>query len=919
MIPLAHIPNLPQTARLGYTDPSRGSVNIPNLAGMVPNAPKVSLGVRDLSGQIAQSYSRSVKSKEPVTIPTNINSPAYEGLANLWQGLASASDSAAKASLAVSTMYDELDKGADQQELAKFSAEVETSFATFQATLQERNDYREWPKDWKENYYQPIVDKYAPMMRSKAGKDAFMMREIKTRAQAESSLIKTTAQQGFQQTKSVLVRDMQRKGARGDYVGVAQVLEANPQYFTPEEKQVWLDDANYGAKDVAMKNFITLNPYDAVGYLEDPKKYPDMTPKERQDYLEDAKRIRDGMTRDSFHEFQRKVQNGMSPQEWETEKKSFRYEKLPPEFQNSLEREWQGDQPTRSEDVATVIGHIKEGASMTFNSPEEHAMYWTGVEAEMSALLKEGQRGSASYYLQRARSATDPVPTDAEEQKKQNAYDKPIRNMTTERLETLKPWIRSLRKDKDNPTKEELETEYRIATEVTIGMEKFLETHRDLDTNKSEDRNKITQEQNRLIRGITGVSLDIAKEQEKVGEPAAPAWQYGVGPMPSRARDRAAAIAGEKQKQEEEITTMPPSATQSPTPQSPTGVIHEFAKPGDQGSGTGETLPGLSSNAASTLLNLNREYEGYYNKAYWDYGQYTIGYGTRAKYPGEVIDKPEAERRMVDELSTHLSNVQNAAAGKFNLTEGQLVALTLFDMNTGLGGKFIKTSSSLDELQSRMRKIVTADGKYLKGLDTRRQKELALFNSTDLSAPATTPGLVPNYSLTESPFPPAPVLSANYDAPFQSISISPFSSSSEVSDMTVPLSFGSIAVSDENDIGKVFQDSTGEVFITTARSKDGGTHVYVPESDKQKVVENAPRQLREIDSIPKQNLPKTVDEFQDLRRQYGAKVVDYRQSKSMEQMQIAKSQRETKALARALRVAAAQGGEDDVKPIAMLT
>lgn len=51
-----------------------------------------------------------------------------------------------------------------------------------------------------------------------------------------------------------------------------------------------------------------------------------------------------------------------------------------------------------------------------------------------------------------------------------------------------------------------------------------------------------------------------------------------------------------------------------------------------------------------SYLDAIKQFEGYTAKARWDYAQNSNGYGTRARFAGEVIDKAEAERRFADEI-----------------------------------------------------------------------------------------------------------------------------------------------------------------------------------------------------------------------------------------------------------------------------
>lgn len=120
--------------------------------------------------------------------------------------------------------------------------------------------------------------------------------------------------------------------------------------------------------------------------------------------------------------------------------------------------------------------------------------------------------------------------------------------------------------------------------------------------------------------------------------------------------------------------------------------------------------------------------EGFYPEAYWDYGQWSIGYGTRAK-KGERIDRDEAERRLASELSKHRARVENLNTKYgYNFSENELDALTSFDYNTGSLEKL--TENGKRDKNTIARKILEynkAGGKTLSGLVTRRKAEHNLF------------------------------------------------------------------------------------------------------------------------------------------------------------------------------------------------
>lgn len=122
---------------------------------------------------------------------------------------------------------------------------------------------------------------------------------------------------------------------------------------------------------------------------------------------------------------------------------------------------------------------------------------------------------------------------------------------------------------------------------------------------------------------------------------------------------------------------------------------------------------------------------------YWDYDQYSIGYGTKAT-ENEVknntpITKDEAEKRLIDELIKHKDRVLSASSAlsrskKIELTVPQIKALISFDYNTGYGRKAIlQKSKTREQLIDYMSSFVFAGGKKLRGLEKRRIEELALF------------------------------------------------------------------------------------------------------------------------------------------------------------------------------------------------
>jgi lysozyme len=119
---------------------------------------------------------------------------------------------------------------------------------------------------------------------------------------------------------------------------------------------------------------------------------------------------------------------------------------------------------------------------------------------------------------------------------------------------------------------------------------------------------------------------------------------------------------------------------------------------------------------------------GFHQTAYWDYGQWSIGYGTKSK-KGEVIDQAEAARRLTAELGSHRKRVESAVA-KVNLkfTPAQMDALTSFDFNTGKIETLLAGGTrGKREIADTMLLYRNAGGERLRGLEKRRKAERDLF------------------------------------------------------------------------------------------------------------------------------------------------------------------------------------------------
>jgi lysozyme len=131
----------------------------------------------------------------------------------------------------------------------------------------------------------------------------------------------------------------------------------------------------------------------------------------------------------------------------------------------------------------------------------------------------------------------------------------------------------------------------------------------------------------------------------------------------------------------------------------------------------------------ANYLDAIKQSEGYTPEARWDYAQNTNGFGTRARFAGEVIDKAEADKRFADEIKKAADFVEKFAPG---LDEGSKAALTSLTYNAGTAwtqsglGEAV-ASGDLQKAQSIFLQYNKAGGAVLDGLVQRRLQEVAWF------------------------------------------------------------------------------------------------------------------------------------------------------------------------------------------------
>ena len=144
-------------------------------------------------------------------------------------------------------------------------------------------------------------------------------------------------------------------------------------------------------------------------------------------------------------------------------------------------------------------------------------------------------------------------------------------------------------------------------------------------------------------------------------------------------------------------------------------------------------------------LDAIKKSEGFSPRASWDYRQDSNGYGTRAQYPGEVIDKAEAERRFQAEIAAARSIVDRFAP---SADEGTKAALTSLTFNAGDKwtrsglGKAIQ-AGDIETARNLFQQYNKAGGQELPGLASRRQAEAQWFGGQAGQSPAQAPYSAP--------------------------------------------------------------------------------------------------------------------------------------------------------------------------------
>jgi lysozyme len=142
----------------------------------------------------------------------------------------------------------------------------------------------------------------------------------------------------------------------------------------------------------------------------------------------------------------------------------------------------------------------------------------------------------------------------------------------------------------------------------------------------------------------------------------------------------------------------------------------------------------------SLLENIKR-FEGWSPRASWDYKQNSVGYGTRARHPGEVIDRAEGERRLQEEVTKAQAVVNQHIP---NAPQGVKDAMTSLTYNagdkwasSGLGDALRR--GNYDAAKALFLQYDKAGGQTLPGLASRRAQEVAWWDGSSGTAAPSAP------------------------------------------------------------------------------------------------------------------------------------------------------------------------------------
>lgn len=126
-------------------------------------------------------------------------------------------------------------------------------------------------------------------------------------------------------------------------------------------------------------------------------------------------------------------------------------------------------------------------------------------------------------------------------------------------------------------------------------------------------------------------------------------------------------------------------------------------------------------------IDLIKEFEGCALKAYWDYKDYSIGYGHLGAQPGQTITKAQAEALLLTDLPLYERKVEKYDS-VYHWTQNEFDALVSYCYNIGsIKGLVDDGKRTRNEIKADWPNHDMAGGKHLDSLKQRRLTELKLF------------------------------------------------------------------------------------------------------------------------------------------------------------------------------------------------
>jgi len=145
--------------------------------------------------------------------------------------------------------------------------------------------------------------------------------------------------------------------------------------------------------------------------------------------------------------------------------------------------------------------------------------------------------------------------------------------------------------------------------------------------------------------------------------------------------------------------------------------------------------------AQNSTIAFLMDVEKFEPKAYWDFKQWSIGYGTgimpngQKVKQGDTVTKAQAQAMLTRDVVSRANAVNRYVTA--NINQNQFDALVSFVYN--LGETDFKNSTLLDVINAnpvnfeaiayQFRRWIYADGQVLDGLKTRREKEIQLYKN----------------------------------------------------------------------------------------------------------------------------------------------------------------------------------------------